>query len=79
MNTKVFTLIVITALSVALITAAMTTTNAFASHRHHHNHGSSSNSQSLAQSNSCGGNSKCSNIGSQIQGDGNSVAISSSQ
>jgi hypothetical protein len=78
MNTKVFAIIAFAAITVTLITAAATTTNAFASHRHHH-HGSSSNSQSLAQSNSCGSNSKCSNIGSQIQGDGNSVAISSSQ
>ncbi len=46
---------------------------------HHHHHGSSSNSQSLAQSNSCGGNSDCSNIGSQIQGNRNSVSISRSQ
>jgi uncharacterized low-complexity protein len=77
MNTKVFALIAIITLTVTLITAAMTTTNAFASHRHH-NHGSS-NSQSLAQSNACGGNSKCSSIGSQIQGDRNSVSIASSQ
>ena len=76
MNTKVFAIIAIATLAVALITTAASTTNAFA--RHHHHGGSSSNSQSLAQSNSgCSG--KCSNIGSQIQGDGNGVAISSSQ
>jgi hypothetical protein len=75
MNIKVFAIIAIATLAVALITTAATTTNAFARHHHH----GSSNSQSLAQSNSCGGNSKCSNIGSQIQGDSNSLAISSSQ
>jgi len=75
MNTKVFAIIAIATLAVALITTAATTTNAFARHHHH----GSSNSQSLAQVNSCSSNSKCSNIGSQIQGDGNSVSISSSQ
>jgi hypothetical protein len=74
MNTKVFAIIAFATLSVALITTAATTTNAFA----HHHHRSSSNSQSLAQvNNGCSGS--CSNIGSQIQGDGNSVSIASSQ
>ena len=73
MNTKVFALIAIAALTVTLITATMTTTNAFASHRHH-NHGRQQQSESSSIKLLCG-NSKCSNIGSQIQGDGNSVAI----
>ncbi|HEY7080728.1 MAG TPA: hypothetical protein VH500_13570 [Nitrososphaeraceae archaeon] len=75
MYTKLIGFLAIAALSIMLVTTA-TPGSAFA-HSHHHHHGGSSNSQSLAQSNSCSG--KCSNIGSQIQGDGNSVAISSSQ
>jgi hypothetical protein len=74
MNTKVFALIAIAALTVTLITAVTTTTDVFARHRHH----GSSNSQSLSQANGCN-NSDCSNIGSQIQGDHNSVSIASSQ
>ena len=35
MNTKVFALIAIAALTVTLITAVTTTTDAFARHRHH--------------------------------------------
>ena len=77
MNTKVFALIAIAALTVTLITAAMTTSDVFAKHRHHHHSGSTS--QSLAQSNSCEGGSNCSNQGSQISGNGNAVSQSSTQ
>lgn len=68
MNTKLFALIAITALTVTLITT-VTTSNAFARHHHH----DSSNSQSLAQVNSCSSGSECQNVGSQVQGNGNAV------
>lgn len=53
-------------------------------HHDSHHHGNdnghrNSNSQSLSQTNTCGSNSECSNIGSQIQGDGNAVSIVSNQ
>ena len=73
MNTKILGLIAIAALAIMLVTTA-TSGDVFA---HRHGHGGS-HSQSLAQvNNGCSGS--CSNIGSQIDGNGNNVAISSSQ
>jgi len=74
MNTKIITLVGIAAVGLLLVTVAATTTNVFAGgHHHHHHHHGSSTSQSLAQSNECSKGANCSNQGSQISGNGNSV------
>ena len=70
-------------MAMLIATVATTPAAVFAIHHGHHHHGenggSTSTSQSPSQSNSCGGNSDCSNQGSQISGNGNRVSQSSDQ
>ena len=75
MNTKYLTVVAALAVMLVAATALTTTDNAFAS---------KSKSQSAAQSNDCGNgewpeNVGCQNTVSQIQGEDNSAALSSSQ